>query len=340
MLNSFFNPRSIAIIGASRDEKKIGHGILRNIIEAGFKGSVYPVNPNSDEILGFKCYRTIDQLPKKIDLAIFAIPAQFILASLEECAKGRCKNGIIISAGFREQGSNGLKLERELIAVAKKYDFKILGPNCLGLLSSQDNLNLSFSKGMISDGNLAFISQSGAICSAILSWAKTEGIGFSKFVSLGNMAVLNETDFLEYFINDKKTKAVFAYLENFSEGEKFILAAKKLTAVKPLIILKSGTTDKGKSMAMSHTGAIAEDKNIIEAIIKQVNAIKCSSLGEMLNLIKLLSRINYPCEDSIAVVGNAGGINVLNADKISETSLTLSSYEQATIKKLQKNYLE
>ncbi|MFH0854887.1 MAG: acetate--CoA ligase family protein [bacterium] len=335
-LSNFFYPKSIAIIGASRDEKKIGYGILKNLISAGFKGSLYPVNPNAEKILDHKCYNSINSLPKNINLAIFAIPAQFILESIRECSQKGCKNAVIISAGFRERGSNGLKLEKELIEEAKKYDFKILGPNCLGFLSSHNNINASFAKDMIDDGDIAFISQSGAICSAALSWAKSEKIGFSKFISLGNMAVLNETHFLNYLENDSETKAVFAYLENFSDGENFILAAKKLAEKKPLIILKSGITEKGKSMAMSHTGAMAEDKNITDGIIKQINAIKCGSLGEMFNLIKLIANIHFPCGDSLAVIGNAGGINVLNADKISETSLVLASYNNTVIQKLQK----
>lgn len=335
MLSKLFNPHSIAVIGASRDEKKIGHGILKNIMEAGFKGSLYPVNPNADDIMGLKCHRTINALPKKIDLAIFAIPAQFVTDSLRQCSERGCRHGIIISAGFRERGSNGIKLEKQLIEEAAKHDFKFLGPNCLGLLSSYDRLNASFAKRMIDSGDIAFISQSGAICSAILGWAKNEKIGFSKFISLGNMAVLNEADFLNYFINDPKTKAVFAYLENFSNGEKFIKIAKNLSAKKPLIILKSGTTEKGKSMAMSHTGAMAEDKNIIEGILNQVNAIKCESLGEMFNLIKLISKINLSYGNSIAVIGNAGGINVLNADKIAGTALKLLPFEKTTIGRLQ-----
>lgn len=336
MLSKLFNPRSIAVIGASRDEKKIGHSILKNIMGAGFKGSLYPINPNADDIIGLKCYKAINSLPKKIDLAIFAIPAPLIPVLIRECAEKGCRNAVIISAGFKEQGSNGTKLEKELIEEAKKYDFKILGPNCLGLLSSHDKINASFAKTMIHAGNLAFISQSGAICSAALSWAEKEKIGFSKFVSLGNMAVLNEIDFFKYFISDAQTKAVFAYLENLSQGEKFIKEAKELAKKKPLIILKSGTSEKGKSAAMSHTGSMAEDKNIVEGIINQINAIKCESLGEMFNLIKLISKISIPCENAAALIGNAGGISVLNADSISSTSITLPLYEKATSEKLQK----
>lgn len=337
MLQKFFNPKSVALIGVSRDEQKIGHTILKNLLDSSYKGQIYLVNPEAEEILGHECLDSIKKLPKKVDLAIIIIPAQFVLEAAKECGEMQIKNLIVISAGFREIGSNGLKLEKELIEIAGKYDLKILGPNCLGILSSHDNFNASFAKNMIGQGNTAFISQSGAICSAMLDWARKEHIGFSKFVSLGNMAILNELDFLKYFITDKSTKAVFAYLENFSDGKKFIEISQKLSSKKPLIILKSGITEKGKSIALSHTGAMAEDSAIIEGILKQVNAMQCTSLGEMFNLVKLVSFLNVPQNKNIAVVGNAGGVNVLTADKISQSALMLPNFEETTSRRLQNN---
>lgn len=335
MLEKFFNPDSIAIIGASRDEHKIGYGVLKNLIAAQFKGKIYPVNPNAEEILGHKCYAGIKDLPKGVSLAIFAIPAQFVLDAVRECGENDIKNIIMITAGFRESGSNGMKLEKELIDMAKRYDIRILGPNCLGMLNSVDNVNASFANSMIQKGDIAFISQSGAICSAMLDWAEKEHIGFSKFISLGNMAILNEVDFLEYFIDDKNTKAVFAYLENFSDGKRFIEVSKKLCSKKPLVMIKSGTSERGKAMAMSHTGAIAEDKEVIKGVLKQVNAIHSQSLEGMFDLVKLIANLNIPSSNNIAVIGNAGGVNVIMADKISESPLNLINFEQETRNKLQ-----
>ncbi|MFH1192359.1 MAG: acetate--CoA ligase family protein [bacterium] len=335
MLTSFFNPRSIAIIGASRNEQKIGHTILKNIIESGYGGKIYPVNPETDKILEKKCYSAIEKLPRNINLAIIAIPAQFVLEAIRECGEKGIKNIILISAGFRENGSNGLKLEKEMIEIAKTYDLKILGPNCLGILDSHTNLNVSFANGMIEKGNISFISQSGAICSAMLDWAKNEHIGFSKFVSLGNMMNLNELDFLEYLSKDAETTAVVAYLENFSAGKKFIEAAKKLSAQKPLIIIKSGNTEKGKSLSMSHTGSMAEDKSITSAVLKQVNAIHCKTVEEMFNLIKLFNAIQIPQNENIAIIGNAGGVNVITADALSEKYITAKNFEPSVAKNLQ-----
>ncbi|MFC1613224.1 acetate--CoA ligase family protein [Patescibacteria group bacterium] len=337
MLNNFFNPKSIAVIGASRHKNKIGHSILKNLLDAKFKGKLYPVNPKAEKILNQKCYASIKQLPKKLSLAIIVIPAQFVLTVLKECGEQEIKNVIIISAGFRESGSNGLKLEKELKELAMTMDINILGPNCLGLLDSLNNLNASFAKGMIAKGKISFISQSGAICSAMLDWAKKENIGFSKFVSLGNMAGINELDLLEYFITDKSTEAVFAYLENLSDGGKFVEIAKKLCLKKPLIVLKSGITERGKSMAMSHTGAMAEDDRIIEGILKQSNAIRCQSLSEIFDLAKLIANTKILKDNKLAVISNAGGINVITTDKISASSLSLAKMNDVTLNKLQKN---
>ncbi len=334
-LQNFFNPHSIVVIGASRNEQKIGHTILKNIIEAGYAGKIYPVNRKADKILEKKCYNSITKLPRNINLAIIAIPAQFVLEAIRECGEKGMKNIIIISAGFRENGSNGLKLEKEIMEIAKTYDLKILGPNCLGILDSHTNLNASFANGMIKKGNISFISQSGAICSAMLEWAKDEHIGFAKFVSLGNMMSLNELDFLEYFSKDSETTAVVAYLENFSGGERFIEAAKKLSLQKPLIIIKSGNTEKGKSLSMSHTGSMAEDNAITQAVLKQINAIHCKTLEEMFNLIKLFNAIQIPQNENIAIIGNAGGINVITADALSEKYITAKNFEPSVAKNLQ-----
>jgi len=336
MLNNFFNPKSIAVIGASRHKSKIGHNILQNLLDAKFRGKIYPVNPKAENILNQKCYCSIKKLPKKISLAIIVIPSQFVLSALKECGEQGIKNAIIISAGFREKGSNGLKLEKELKELARAMDMNILGPNCLGVLDSLNNINASFAKGMIGKGKISFISQSGAICSAMLDWAKKENIGFSKFVSLGNMAGINELDLLEYFITDKSTEAVFAYLENFSDGSKFVAIAKKLCIKKPLIILKSGITERGKAMAMSHTGAMAEDDRIIQGILRQSNAIRCQSLEEIFDLVKLMANTKILKDNCLAVISNGGGINVITTDKVAESSICLAKISDATVDKLQK----
>lgn len=332
-LKFFFNPDSIAVICSPQDDNKIGRGILENLISQGFSGNIYSVNFNMEQFQGIKFLKSIIELPKKIELAILTMSAPYVLEAARECGEKKIKNLIIISAGFRESGSNGLKLEKELIDLAKRYDIKILGPNCLGLINPHSKLNASCLK-MTRSGHVAFISQSGAISSSILSWANKGNIGFSKFISMGNMAGVNELDLLDYFVNDKDTKAVFLHLENFSDGKKFLAMATKINFKKPLILLKAGITEKGKSFAMPHTELTSEDKFITDGILKQTNSISCKSLEEMFNLIKMVSFLNLKGNNNLALIGNGEGINALMADKILESSLNLINFEEETYKKL------
>lgn len=244
-LKPLFYPSSIAVIGVSRKEYKVGHLIFDNIRNSGFKGPFFPVNPRADEIHGIKCYPVILDIPTDIEMAVIVVPAKFVPKVMEECGEKGVKAVLIISAGFKETGIEGAKLEKEVVKIAKSYGIRTVGPNCLGVINTDCPYNASFTTHTPRKGNISFFSQSGALCAAILDHSVEEKIGFHKFVSLGNKADLTEVDFLEDFLKDPKTKVVTGYLEGVSEGEKFIKVASKVSKEKPIILVKSGGTDSG-----------------------------------------------------------------------------------------------
>lgn len=336
MVESFFNPSSIAVIGASAEKKKLGYTILKNIIDYKFKGNIYPINLKSKKIIGLKAYKSVKEIPGKVDLAVFVIPAPFANSVLEECGEKAIQNAIIITAGFKEVGKQGQKLEEQLMSTAKKYKINILGPNCLGLLDSTTNLNVSFADGMITPGNVAFMSQSGAICTAMLDWARLENFGFSRFISLGNKSGINENDLIEFFIKDDKTKVVLAYLEGFADGQRFMKLAKKLTEKKPLIIIKSGQTAEGQTAIVSHTGSLAGANEAVNAAFAQTNTLRASGLSDLFNLVKLFSGDYKITGNRVAIVANAGGPGVLTTDAIANSCLTLAKFQEITTAELKK----
>ncbi len=357
-LERFFNPRSVAVIGASPKKEKLGNCLVRNLIserseESRFreqservliKGTapegdsprkIYPVNPNYKKILGLTCFPSVSEVKGDIDLAIIAVKAEIVPMMVEECGKKSIPFVIIISAGFKEIGKEGAKREEKIKEIAKKYKIKILGPNCLGLLDSSTNLNASFASEMILKGEIAFISQSGAICSSMLDWAKKEHIGFSKFISLGNETVLTENDFLAYLAQDKKTKAILMYLEAITDGPRFIKLARQITKNKPIVILKAGKTAKGQKAIASHTGSLAPENRVFEAACLQSKVINVDSLRELFNFTKIFNAGIFKSLARLAVVTNGGGPSIIMSDLI-ELSPTL---ELAEIKKETKNKL-
>ena len=334
---NFFNPKSIAVVGASRKKTKLGFTILKNILDYNYKGKVYPVNPKTKKILGRVCYANISQIPIKIDLAILVIPAKIAPIILEECGRKKVPNVIIISAGFKEIGGEGIVLEKKICEITKKYKINLLGPNCLGILDSVNNLNASFAEGMIEKGKVAFMSQSGAICTAMLDWAHLNDIGFSRFISLGNKAGITEIDLMKFFARDKETKVVLAYLEEISYGQEFLRVAKKLTKKKPLIIVKAGKTREGQAAISSHTGSLAGRDEGVVAAFRQTNTIRANSLGDLFNLIKVFNKGIILRNNRIGIVANAGGPSVMTTDAISESSLRLAKFTSKTIRKLREN---
>ncbi|HRY60514.1 MAG TPA: acetate--CoA ligase family protein [Patescibacteria group bacterium] len=338
---NIFRPRSVAVIGASNKPKKLGFQVLKNIIDGGYSGKVYPINIDQKvkKILGLKSYTSISNIKGKVDMAVFLIPAKFVAAALEECGKKRIKLAVIITAGFKEVGSEGLAMENELLKIAKKYGVKILGPNCLGYIDTSINLNASFAPSYPKKGGVAVISQSGAICTAILDWASKSNIGFSKFFSLGNKPDITELDLISYLSKDNETKVIIAYLENIagnSNGGDFRKIASNTTIKKPIIILKAGTSSKGASAISSHTGSLAGSDQSITALFKQSGVIRASSLEDMFDWAESFGAAKLPGGNRVAIITNAGGPGVMTTDAIEGTHLELATLSQETTEKLKK----
>ena len=302
-----------------------------------YRGKIYPVNLKSKKILGLRVYLSVLEIKNKIDLAVIVVPSKAVNFVLEECGKAGIKNAIVVSAGFKEIGGEGAVLEKEMAAIAEKYNIKIIGPNCLGVLDSASNLNASFADGMIKKGNIGFISQSGALCSSMLDWANLNNVGFSKFVSLGNKTVVSEVEMLEFFRDDKKTKAVLAYLESINNGKEFMKAAAELAKIKPLIILKPGASKASQKAMASHTGALANKEEAVKTAFRQAGAVRVNNLEELFNVAKFLSRYDNLENNKIAIITNAGGPGVISTDEIEKNNLKLASLSKNTTGVLKKN---
>jgi len=326
-LDAFFNPKSIAVIGASREPQKVGHRVFRNLIKSGFHGGLYPINPNANKLLGFKCYKSVLDVPDHIDLAVIVVPARIVPSVVEECGLKGVKGIVIISAGFSEVGREGARLEREVIGLCRKYGMRMQGPNCLGLISVQSRVNASFAPTMPLPGNIAFISQSGALGSTILNWAIRNEIGFTKFISLGNEADLNAADFIEALEDDKETKVIGLYMEGVKEGKRFIEAAKKAVRKKPIIAIKAGTTDAGIRAVSSHTGSLAGSDTAFSAAFRKAGIIRANTLEELFNLVLAFSSQPTPKGNRILIVTNGGGPGILAADACEKMGLDLPLLE-------------
>lgn len=335
MLKTLIYPKSIAVIGASSDSKKIGYSIAANLTAYKFKGKIYFVNINKDIIMGKKSFASISDISAKVDLAIIVIPSRSVNSVLEECGKKGVSSVIIISAGFSEIGQEGKKLEDEIRRISQKYNMEVLGPNCLGLLNSQNNLNASFADGMIREGNVAFFSQSGALCSAMLDWAVDKNFGFSQFISIGNKAVIDESTVLEFFQKEESVQIILGYLEGFKNGKKFIEEAKKCID-KPIIILKGAESQQGIKAAASHTGALAQDDNVIDAALEDANIIRAKDLENFFHLAMFFSWQPILSGKNIAIVSNAGGLAVVTTDAVAKSSIALAPFEKETQEKLKK----
>jgi acetyltransferase len=333
-LEAFFSPQSIAVIGASREPEKVGHRIFRNLVDSGFKGKLYPINPKADDILGFKCYNSVAEVPGEIDLAIVAVPAVLVPMIAEQCGLKGVKGIIVISAGFSEIGREGTQLEKELLGICKKYDMRIQGPNCLGIINTRSHMNGSFAAAQPTSGNVAFVSQSGALGSAILNWAIQNDVGFTSFISLGNEVDLNAADFLEALAEDKQTHAVGLYIEGVKNGDHFIKVAKEISKRKPVIALKAGTTDVGVRAVSSHTGSLAGSDTAFSAAFRKTGILRANTLEEMFNLVLAFEDQPLPKGKNVLIVTNGGGPGILTADACEKQGLELPMLEYDLREKL------
>ena len=324
MLNNFFNPKSIAVIGASKTPGKVGHDILRNIIQYGYDGAVYPINPAADEILGRKAYPSLQDVPDKIDLAVVVIPSKNVLEVIGQCGEKNIDSAIIITAGFKESGLEGAKLETELINKAKEAGVRFIGPNCLGMIDTHSKVNASFAAGMPEKGGIGFFSQSGALCLAVLDRALPDKIGFSKFISMGNKADISDTDIMLALAEDEHTKVILGYIEGVGDGRKFMDVATQVSKKKPVIILKSGITSSGAKAASSHTGALAGREAAFEAAFKQSGIIRAHTINELFNYALAFANQPLPQGPNVAIITNSGGPGILAADACDKSDLKLA----------------
>lgn len=326
-MDDFFFPRSIAVIGASRESGKVGYSVLKNLMDANYDGELVPVNPNADEVLGLKAYPKV----KKVDLAVIVVPASIVPSVLEDSARVGVKASIIISAGFRESGPQGAILETQIREIAKEHSIRIIGPNCLGLISTGANMNASFASEYPSKGNISLISQSGAICTSFLDWAANESLGFDKLVSVGNKADVAEAELLEYIAHDPSTNVVALYVEGIDNGREFMRVAKAVSRTTPLVVLKAGRTDMGAKAASSHTGALAGSDAAYDAAFKQSGIIRVNSIDELFDAANAFSRCPIPKSSGMAIITNAGGLGVLASDAAVEYNVPLVNFTKETI---------
>ncbi|MGZ4933584.1 MAG: acetate--CoA ligase family protein [Halobacteriota archaeon] len=331
-MDDFFYPKSIAVIGAAREEGKVGHSVLKNLINAGFEGEIIPVNPNAPEILGLKAYPAI----KKADLAVIAVPARIVPSVLEEAGRIGIKASIIISAGFREAGIEGGRLEAQLKEISRKYGIRIVGPNCLGIISTGARMNASFASEYPDTGAISLISQSGALCTSFLDWAATEGLGFDKFVSVGNKVDITEAELLNYITHHSSTRIVALYIEGIDDGREFMQIASETARLMPIIALKSGRTDVGAKAASSHTGALAGSDATYDAAFKQSGVMRVDSIDEFFDAAKIFSRCDIPKLSTVAIITNAGGPGVLASDACANYQIRLANFTFDTIEALKR----
>lgn len=329
MLDKFFNPQNVAIIGATPREGKVGRVILENF-KKRYKGKIYPVNPKYEEVLGLKCYKSVKDIPEEVDLVIIVVPAPIVPKVLEDAGEKGVKVAIIISGGFRETGTEeGEKLEKQVIEISKKYGIRVIGPNCLGIYDNWSGVDTFFlpDEKMMRPrkGYISFISQSGAFASALLDWMALKGIGVSRAVSYGNKIDVDDIDLIEYFGEDDKTKLIIMYLEGLKpgRGRLFIEKAKKVVQQKPIIIYKAGKTARGSVAAASHTAALAGNYELYKAAIKQAGLIEAESFDEIMDLSKILLSQPLMKGDRVYVVTDAGGVGVMLTDALTMQGFTL-----------------
>lgn len=334
MLNPLFKPSSIAVIGASRTPGKVGHEVLRNIVNSGFKGRIYPINPNTSEIFGLKCYPNILDVDGNIDLCVVAVPAEIVPRIIEGIGEKKVKILIILSSGFKESGIEGAKREDAVMNVCKKHKIRVLGPNCLGIIDTNTPLNASFAPTLPRKGNIAFISQSGALGTALLDWAIEEGIGFNKIVSLGNKADINETELIQELMDDDSTKVIILYLEGVENGRQFVRVAREVTQKKPLIILKSGITSAGARAVSSHTGTLAGSDLAYTVAFEYAGVIRVTTTEELFNLAEAFSTQPIPQGPNVAIITNAGGPGILATDACEKFGLKIAPITASIVKKL------
>jgi acetate---CoA ligase (ADP-forming) len=334
LLKGLFEPRTIAVVGASPTEGSVGWAIFRNLLLNGFSGTLFPVNPKYQSVMGVPCYPNVDAIDREVDLVVVAIPASGVPDLLRACASKGVKAAIVISAGFKEVGPSGAMLEKEIRGIAQSSGIALLGPNCLGVINTDPgvSMNASFARRMAIRGPLAFMSQSGALCTSILDYAAGNRIGFSKFISFGNKADITETDLLAYLAEDNQTRAILMYLEDLSDGALFMQVAREITenTGKPILAIKTGRTPEGASAAASHTGSLAGSDEVYDAVMAQAGVLRVDTVQELFDYAMAFGNQPLPLSNRVAIVTNAGGPGIMTTDACVRYGLKLSALSEQT----------
>ncbi len=330
-LDKIFNPKSIAIIGASDEAGSVGSAIVKNFTKLGYEGRVYFVSIDKPEILGVKTYQAVGQIPEPVDLAMIATPAKAVPDVMEQCGKTGVKGVIIVSAGFKETGPEGKALEDKILETARKYGVRVIGPNCIGIIRPRNSLNATFLDKMPKSGNVAFISQSGALGSAILDWAIHENIGFSNFVSVGSMIDVDFGDLIDYFGTDPKTKSILMYIEGITDARKFMSAARHFARTKPIIVVKAGKFSESAQAVASHTGSLSGEDDIYDAAFKRVGIVRVEEIEDLFSMAGVLEMQPLPRGTNLAIITNAGGPGVMAIDALIAKGGKLAKLSKKTL---------
>ncbi|MGQ9849800.1 MAG: acetate--CoA ligase family protein [Aggregatilineaceae bacterium] len=328
-LDVFFRPHGVAVIGASRDPQKLGHGVVRNLVDYGYNGPIYPINPQATEIYNLRAYPSILEAPDPLDLAILVVPAPLVPAELELCGKRGIKAAIVISGGFREVGPEGAAREAEVVRICRQYGIRLLGPNGIGSIDTHTPLNTTFVKGTPPPGDIAFLSQSGAVCAAVIDWARGAGVGFSRLVSLGNQADINEAEMLVAIGRDEQTRVITAYIEGISDGPAFVAAAEVARRL-PIITLKAGRGAGGAKAVASHTGALAGRAEAYDAAFRRAGVLRASTMEELFDWGRAMAWQPLPRGNRVAILTNSGGPGILAVDALEAAGMQLAPLTDET----------
>jgi len=326
-LKSLFEPQSVAVVGASQEEGKAGHAILRNLIDCGFKGEITAINPAVDSLLGCACFPSLAECGREVDLVVIALPQQYVKAAVAECPKVKAKGVVVIASGFKEIGEEEARLEQEIADFCTRHEMRLLGPNCLGFINTEINLNVTFAKTRPSRGSISVFSQSGALCSVMMDLAEEHHLGIAKAISIGNKADIAGVDVISYLANDPQTKVIIGYLEDIATGKNFIKTAEEASSKKPVIILKSGTTAAGLRAASSHTGVLGTEDSAYGAVFKRSGVIRADSFEALFDVASALSMQPLPKGDNVLIVTNAGGPGILAADAVENAGMKVAELD-------------
>jgi acetyltransferase len=315
-LEVFFSPKTVAVIGATENANTVGRTLLWNLVTSPFGGTVYPVNPKRPSVLGVKAYPNVSEIPEQVDLAVVVTPAPSIPGIIRECGEAGVRGAIVISAGFKEIGPEGAELERRVLEEGRAAGIRIVGPNCLGVMSPLSGFNATFATTVARPGSVGFISQSGALCTAVLDWSLKEMVGFSAFVSVGSMVDVGWGDLIDYLGSDPKTKSIVIYMETIGNARSFLSAAREVALAKPIIVIKPGRSAAAAKAAASHTGSLTGSDEVLEAAFRRSGVLRVNNIADLFYMAEVLAKQPSPKGPRLTIVTNAGGPGVLATDAL------------------------